>query len=96
MRRFIAGAVCPACRAEDRTVLERLSDARRRLCVACGHEEYEDLESGRAIPEPPSRFNRAGKDAAVTTVRLFAPEGTRTRSEGPSSRQPGNKDKDVP
>ncbi|MGA0840027.1 MAG: YheV family putative metal-binding protein [Pseudomonadales bacterium] len=73
MRRFIAGAVCPACRAEDRTVLERRDDARRRLCVACGHEELEDLKGSSAPPEPPSRFNRATAPAAAVPVRLFAP-----------------------
>jgi uncharacterized metal-binding protein (TIGR02443 family) len=82
MRRFIAGAVCPACRAEDRTVLERLEETRRRLCVACGHEELEDLRSARSIPEPPSRFNRAPADGAVMPVRLFAPARPSTQPAG--------------
>lgn len=74
MRRFIAGAVCPACRAEDRTVLELLVDTRRRLCVACGHEELEDLQSARSVPEPPSRFNRAVSEGPAVPIRLFVPE----------------------
>ena len=36
VRRFIAGAVCAACGAVDRTIVERGEDGERVRCVNCG------------------------------------------------------------
>lgn len=54
-RRFIAGAVCPECRAVDRIVLEDADDVRRRRCVACGHTD--ELVRESAV-EPSTRLTR--------------------------------------
>ena len=77
MRRFIAGAVCPQCRAVDRIVLERESTAAdasgeerlRRVCVSCG---YNDTLAAGSAPEPPTRFSRRGRDEAApaTAVKI--------------------------
>jgi len=72
-RRFIAGAVCPECRALDRIVLEEADGERRRLCVSCGHS---DTMAKQAGVEPPTRFTRrrgtgAADDSAP--VRIVDP-----------------------
>jgi uncharacterized metal-binding protein (TIGR02443 family) len=80
MRRFIAGAVCPQCRAVDRTVLEeREGGDRRRRCVSCGHAETLAADSA-AEPavrlQPPTRFSRRRSAApAATPVRILDPAG---------------------
>lgn len=39
-RRFIAGAVCPKCAEQDKTVMYRVSDNEQvRECVRCGFKE---------------------------------------------------------
>ncbi len=38
-KRFIAGAVCPACKAMDRVQMYRDSDYDYRECVACGFHD---------------------------------------------------------
>jgi uncharacterized metal-binding protein (TIGR02443 family) len=43
--RFVAGAVCPACGASDRIVLEERDGTRIQRCVACRHEERIDMSS---------------------------------------------------
>ena len=68
-RRFIAGAVCPQCRAIDRIVVEQLEGGRRRRCVACGHS---DTMTGGASTEPATRATRRrGDDPPATPVRLL-------------------------
>jgi len=70
MRRFIAGAVCPECRAIDRTVVEVIDGVRQRRCVACGHTEEQQAES--LTPEPATRFmTRASDSTPVQQVRLI-------------------------
>lgn len=80
MRRFIAGAVCPECRAVDRTIVEDDEGGRRRRCVACGHSE--GLVETLAL-EPATRFAaRANTDTPAQPVRLVAPASPqRDRSE---------------
>jgi uncharacterized metal-binding protein (TIGR02443 family) len=38
-RRFIAGAVCAACGATDRIVVESAIDGQRQRCVVCGQTQ---------------------------------------------------------
>lgn len=45
-RRFIAGAVCPACGAMDRLALE--ADGKGRCCVACGYQDELPVAASRA------------------------------------------------
>jgi uncharacterized metal-binding protein (TIGR02443 family) len=70
-RRFIAGAVCPACGAVDRTVVEGSDDARQRICVACGHRE----QQAAAGPVPGGRFEKAPAtaDNRERAVKLMTP-----------------------
>lgn len=69
--RFIAGAVCPSCRAMDRVVVEEHEGGRRRRCVACGH--FDALAQGSG-PTPPTRFTRAADAPAVAdAVRIVEP-----------------------
>ncbi|MAD06449.1 MAG: hypothetical protein CMP86_03440 [Gammaproteobacteria bacterium] len=60
-RRFIAGAVCPQCRALDRLVLESSADGsqQRRRCVACGFSESMDAPNASAGAMPRARFERS-------------------------------------
>jgi uncharacterized protein len=69
-RRFIAGAVCPQCRALDRIVVERSETGdQHRRCVACGHT---DSMSGGASTEPATRLTRPREDrVAATPVRIL-------------------------
>lgn len=76
MRRFIAGAVCPTCRAVDRIVLEEFEGGRRRRCVSCGHM---DTLLHDAPAEPATRLGRRPRAAeAPTPVRIVDP--TKDRS----------------
>jgi uncharacterized protein len=69
--RFIAGAVCPQCRAMDRIVLEQDEGIRRRRCVACG---YSDEMTASGSVEPATRLARPGGPGAPSTpVRLVDP-----------------------
>lgn len=73
MRRFIAGAVCPECRAVDRIVVEQRGDGRERRCVSCG---YVDTLAPGGPAVPPTRFSRRTKpdaEASPTAVRIIDP-----------------------
>ena len=55
-RRFIAGAVCPECRATDRMVVIGEPPEQRRECIECGF-----TEKAPQLPhsgEPPGRLQR--------------------------------------
>lgn len=66
--RFIAGAVCPDCRALDRLVIEAVGDAEQRRCVACG---YTDQRPAAAAVEPSTRLSRSGRGrGAASPVRI--------------------------
>ena len=59
-KRFIAGAICPACGVADRLVVE---DDQRR-CVACGYHELRPLGSGDV---------QAGEDSAASRPLRWTP-----------------------
>jgi hypothetical protein len=70
-RRFIAGAVCPECRALDRIVVEEVEAGRRRRCVSCG---YIDTLARSSASEPPGRFTRRPeREVPATVVRMIDP-----------------------
>ena len=79
-RRFIAGAVCPECRALDRIVVETDAQESRRSCVECGFSEVLDDSSdtgvGTSTNLPPSRLLRPAKaeDVEPSPVRLIDPK----------------------
>ena len=52
LRRFIAGAVCPACGGMDKLFI-RSSEAQHICeCVACGHRDVLDRERPPPADEP--------------------------------------------
>jgi len=68
MRRFIAGAICPECRAADRIVVEEDESGRRRRCVSCG---YADLLPEGPATEPATRLSRRRRaEASAAVVRI--------------------------
>lgn len=78
MRRFIAGAVCPQCRAVDRIVVEaaeRDEDPPRRRCVSCGFSDTLPLANPA---EPVTRLSRRRSPAAdAAPVRILDPSRDR-------------------
>ncbi len=85
-RRFIAGAVCPACQEVDRTVIEAVTDGDtregntpivgvQRRCVACGFTEALDAEKeGITAPLPRARYDRSRETTdKVEVVRILDP-----------------------
>lgn len=73
IKRFIAGAVCPACSQMD--TIRTFEDEGRpaRECVSCGYADTLD-ERGNAVPrEVPTRVNKpkAPPEKKVQTVQFF-------------------------
>lgn len=74
-RRFIAGAVCPRCKAEDRIVVDLDSD--QRECVACGFSDERPTAPAANAPELPTRVSRASARRVETPaepVKLVIPD----------------------
>ena len=63
-RRFIAGAVCPQCRALDRLVIERTEEGLMRRCGAC---DYSDLQAHTGTSSVPR--GKGDKSAQASRVR---------------------------
>jgi len=67
--RFIAGAICPECRALDRIQVTGSGDDAIRACVACGFEE-----KVRGVPTDPiagkfdSQLGRRGRNRLEPVV----------------------------
>ena len=56
-KRFIAGAVCPACSEMDKIQMWNVDDVPHRECVGCGYADTLD-ERGNSVPkEIPTRVN---------------------------------------
>ena len=76
-RRFIAGAVCPRCKAVDRIVVFHREGRDHRECVACGFREIWSVEPVPVpVPAPPrTRPQRAmqQEQARPEPVRLIDP-----------------------
>ena len=60
--RFIAGAVCPSCKAMDRLVVDMETD--ERSCIECGFKEQRPQQ---VAEEPTTRVTR-GSARLVETV----------------------------
>jgi len=73
IKRFIAGAVCPACSQMD-TIRTYQDEGRpARECVNCGYADTLD-ERGNAVPrEVPTRVSKpkAAPEKKVQTVQFF-------------------------
>jgi hypothetical protein len=63
LRRFVAGAICPACGQIDKLFVRSEQGLRVCECIACGHRETLD-PGGTDLREPQSR-------AEVQPVRLI-------------------------
>ena len=61
-KRFIAGAVCPACSAMDKIQMWEVDGVPNRECVACGFADTLDAQ-GNSIPKE-----------LITRVNLLAPK----------------------
>ena len=73
-RRFIAGAVCPRCKAVDRIVVFHRDGRDHRECVAC---DFCEVWGGAPVPTPPAtRPQRALQQerARPEPVRLVDPQ----------------------
>lgn len=82
-KRFIAGAVCPSCKAEDRIRTWQQGDTTFRECITCGYTDTLD-ERGNAMPkELATRVNHdrpyvEGQDPDVQVLH-FVPNPSKTR-----------------
>ena len=68
-KRFIAGAVCPQCEAEDRLVVYVENRTEYQECVACGYL--------KAMSEEAPKASSGGRDrpgAAGDLIQIFKPE----------------------
>lgn len=73
-KRFIAGAVCPACNTMDTIKMWDEQGVPQRECVACGFADTLD-EQGNSVPrELPTRVSQAAaKPAAQEQTLQFFP-----------------------
>jgi len=56
-KRFIAGAVCPACNEPDKILMWNVDGVPHRECVSCGYADTLN-EQGQSVPkELPTRVN---------------------------------------
>ncbi|MFR0715350.1 YheV family putative zinc ribbon protein [Enterobacterales bacterium BD_CKDN230030183-1A_HGKHYDSX7] len=74
-KRFIAGAVCPACSEPDKLMMWNEDGVPHRECVACGFTDTLN-EQGLSVPkELGTRVNqqapKAAAPAQVQTVQFF-------------------------
>ena len=69
-KRFIAGAVCPKCKAQDRLVMYREDETNYRECIECGFKDEMHIHS--AGGELETRVNRTEEEkrSAVQIIDL--------------------------
>lgn len=73
-RRFIAGAVCPQCRALDRLVISQINEqTQQRDCVSCGFSDQTSNETSAAIPWGKVEKAALPKETLAQNVRLIDP-----------------------
>ncbi len=78
-RRFIAGAICPKCKAMDKIVLHKHGDQQQRECIACGFKD--DLQDLGAAPELATRVTPQNNTAdEVQSVTLIDPKKDRDKN----------------
>ena len=69
--RFIAGAICPSCKAMDRLVVDMETD--ERSCIECGFKEKRPQQ---VADEPTTRVTRGSArlvEIEAEPVRLMSP-----------------------
>jgi uncharacterized metal-binding protein (TIGR02443 family) len=67
-KRFIAGAVCPACSATDTVRMWSVDDVPHRECVACGFSDTLDAQGNSVPSELPTRVSKAAPKRADPTI----------------------------
>jgi len=75
-RRFIAGAVCPACSEMDKIQMWDEDGVPHRECVACGYADTLDARGNSVPRELPTRVNVSAlkpkvADPKVQAVQFF-------------------------
>ncbi|MBD8481504.1 YheV family putative zinc ribbon protein [Pseudomonas coleopterorum] len=66
-KRFIAGAVCPACSEPDKLMMWSVDEVPHRECVACGYSDTLNAQ-GQSVPsELGTRVNKVAVKAARPT-----------------------------
>ncbi|MDP9711927.1 UNVERIFIED_ORG: putative metal-binding protein (TIGR02443 family) [Pseudomonas fluorescens] len=74
-KRFIAGAVCPACSEPDKLMMWSEDDVPHRECVACGYSDTLNAQ-GLSVPkELGTRVNtsalKPAPDKTIQAVQFF-------------------------
>ncbi len=67
-KRFIAGAVCPKCKAVDKLVMYKEDDTNYRECIACDFTDK--LHINAVGPELETRVNQT-EDRKASTVQVI-------------------------
>lgn len=75
-KRFIAGALCPACSTMDSIKMWNVEGVPHRECVNCGYSDTLDERGNSVSRELPTRVNTsalqgAGQDPKVKAVQFF-------------------------
>lgn len=75
-KRFIAGAVCPACSETDSIKMWNVDGVPHRECVKCGYADTLDARGNSVPKEIPTRVNVSGlkpkaPDPNVQAVQFF-------------------------
>ncbi|MDG9760583.1 YheV family putative metal-binding protein [Pseudomonas sediminis] len=75
-KRFIAGAVCPACSETDSIKMWNVDGVPHRECVRCGYADTLDARGNSVPKEIPTRVNVSGlkpkaADPNVQAVQFF-------------------------
>lgn len=64
IKRFIAGAVCPSCNAQDSIKMWNVEGTPHRECVSCGYTDTFN-EQGNPVPKEPETRLTPPKAAAL-------------------------------
>lgn len=76
-RRFIAGAVCPRCKAMDTTVVWQQEGRDFRACVACDFEEGASFHVGKELPtrvNMPQQTDKHKDEQELAVVTIIDPK----------------------
>ncbi|HEY7774857.1 MAG TPA: YheV family putative zinc ribbon protein [Marinagarivorans sp.] len=72
-KRFIAGAICPKCKAMDRIVMYRQGDKDFRECVECGFEDEIRFQNPARELETRVNVSEAQIRTETQAVKLVTP-----------------------
>jgi len=72
-KRFIAGAVCPKCAAEDRIQAYKEEGVQYRECVECGFKERENFGTSSQRPLA-TRVSDGMEDVEAQPINLIDPK----------------------